>query len=149
MQGRFKMEYRLLTIVRYNYRDYNTPSKPNMHARLKTMQKETSTRTKRTSGRQQDSKNILKTWRQATDGREEIWEKVKSSKSKGENYARTRRGLKPTSGGGAGVVRCVGFPVWRWGRRAGGSEGLLEASHAGKGARKGKTNCGWVRGRLR
>jgi hypothetical protein len=24
MQGRFKMEYRLLTIVRYNYRDYNT-----------------------------------------------------------------------------------------------------------------------------
>jgi hypothetical protein len=23
MQGRFKMEYRLLTIVRYNYRDYN------------------------------------------------------------------------------------------------------------------------------
>ena len=33
MQGRFKMEYRLFTIVRYNYRDYNTPSKPNMHAR--------------------------------------------------------------------------------------------------------------------
>jgi hypothetical protein len=24
MQGRFKMEYRLFTIVRYNYRDYNT-----------------------------------------------------------------------------------------------------------------------------
>ncbi len=23
MQGRFKMEYRLFTIVRYNYRDYN------------------------------------------------------------------------------------------------------------------------------
>ncbi len=60
MQGRFKMEYRLLTIVRYNYRDYNTPSKSNMHARLKTMQKETSTRTKRTSGRQQDSKNCFK-----------------------------------------------------------------------------------------
>ncbi len=47
IKGRFKMEYRLLTIVRYNYRDYNTPSKPNTHARLKTMQKETSTRTKR------------------------------------------------------------------------------------------------------
>jgi hypothetical protein len=31
------MEYRLLTIVRYNYRDYNTPSKPNMHARIKPM----------------------------------------------------------------------------------------------------------------
>ncbi len=24
MQGRFKMEYRLFTIVRYNYRDYNS-----------------------------------------------------------------------------------------------------------------------------
>ncbi len=60
MQCRFKMECRLFTIVRYNYRDYNTPSKPNMHARAKTMQKETSTRTKRTSGRQQDSKKIFK-----------------------------------------------------------------------------------------
>ncbi len=41
MQGRFKMEYRSFTIVQYNYnyRDYNTPSKPNMHARLKTMQR--------------------------------------------------------------------------------------------------------------
>ena len=56
MQGRFKMEYRLFTIVRYNYRDYNTPSKPNMHAKVKTMQKETSTKSKRISGRQQDSK---------------------------------------------------------------------------------------------
>ena len=63
MQGRFKMEYRLFTIVRYNYnyRDYNTPSKPNMHAKVKTMQKETSTKSKRTSGRWQVSKKILKT----------------------------------------------------------------------------------------
>ncbi len=60
MQCRFKMEYRLFTIVPYNYRDYNTPSKPNMHAKVKTMQKETSTITERTSGRQQDSKKILK-----------------------------------------------------------------------------------------
>ncbi len=61
MQGRFKMEYRLFTIVRYNYRDYNTPSKPNMHAnaKAKTMQKETSTITERTSGRQQDSNNFF------------------------------------------------------------------------------------------
>ena len=59
MQGRFKMKYRLFTIVRYNYRDYNTPSKPNMHAKVKTMQKETSTMTKRTSRRQQDSKKIV------------------------------------------------------------------------------------------
>ncbi len=31
---RYQQEYRLFTIVRYNYnyRDYNTPSKPNMHA---------------------------------------------------------------------------------------------------------------------
>ena len=62
MQCRFKMEYRLFSIVRYNYnyRDYNTPSKPNMHAKVKTMQKETSTKSKRTSGRRQDSKKILK-----------------------------------------------------------------------------------------
>ena len=63
---------------------------------------------------------------------------MKSSKSKGKNNARHEKGLKPTSGGGAGVVRCVGFPVWRWGRRTGGSEGLLEASHAGKGTGTGK-----------
>ncbi len=31
----------------------------------------------------------------------------------------------------------------------GGSEGLLEALHAGKGAGIGKTKCGWVKGRLR
>ncbi len=31
----------------------------------------------------------------------------------------------------------------------GGSEGLLEASHACKGAGKGKKKCGWVKGRLR
>ncbi len=53
------MEYRLFTIVRYNYRDYNTPSKPNMHARLKIMQRETSTKSKRASGRRQDSKNCV------------------------------------------------------------------------------------------
>ncbi len=33
MQGRFKMEYRLFTVVRYNYKDYNTPSKPNINIR--------------------------------------------------------------------------------------------------------------------
>ena len=73
MQGRFKMEYRLFTIVRYNYnyRDYNTPSKPNMHAKVKTMQKETSTKSKRTSGRQQDSKKIFQKLegRQPTGGK--------------------------------------------------------------------------------
>ncbi len=29
--------YLLFTIVRYNYKDYNTPSKPNMHTRIKLM----------------------------------------------------------------------------------------------------------------
>ena len=70
MQCRFKMEYRLFTIVRYNYRDYNTPSKPNMHAKVKTMQKETSTITERTSGRQQDSKKFVLKNLKAGDRRE-------------------------------------------------------------------------------
>ncbi len=33
---------------------------------------------------------------------------MKSSKSRGKNNARTRRGLKPTSGGGAGVAGALG-----------------------------------------
>jgi hypothetical protein len=37
----------------------------------------------------------------------------------------------------------------RWGRKTGGSEGLLEALRAGKGKGKGKKKCGGVRGRLR
>ena len=74
---------------------------------------------------------------------------MKSSKSKGKNNARTRRGLKPTSGGGAGVVRCVGSLCEGGKEEQGGSEGLLENSHAGKGAGKGKKKCGWVKGRLR
>jgi hypothetical protein len=81
MQGRFKMEYRLFTIVRYNYKDYNTPSKPNMHARLKTMQRETSTKTKRISGRQQDSKKFFKNLK-AGDRREE--RKLRKSEVKQE-----------------------------------------------------------------
>ncbi len=65
MQYRFKMEYRLFTIVRYNYRDYNTPSKPNMHARCKGKGKDNAkgdkrqALAKRTSGRQQDSKKVF------------------------------------------------------------------------------------------
>ncbi len=31
MQGRFKMEYRLFTIVRYNYKDYNRPTNTDRH----------------------------------------------------------------------------------------------------------------------
>ena len=36
----------------------------------------------------------------------------------------------------------------RWGRRTGGSEGLLEALRAGKGRGRVKKKCGGVRGRL-
>ncbi len=57
---RFKNKYRLFTIVRYNYGYYNTPAKPNMHARIKTMHKSTSTKNERTSGRPQDCKKVLK-----------------------------------------------------------------------------------------
>ncbi len=42
----------------------------------------------------------------------------------------------PASGGRAGIVRCVGL----------GSEGLLEALHAGKGTGKGKKNAVGLRG---
>ncbi len=34
MQGRFKMEYRLFTIVRYNYRDYNSACLLNINLSL-------------------------------------------------------------------------------------------------------------------
>ena len=71
---------------------------------------------------------------------------MKSSKSKGKKYARTRRGLKPTSGGGAGVVRCVGSLCEGGKEEQGGSEGLLENLHAGKGAGKGKKNAVGLRG---
>ena len=71
---------------------------------------------------------------------------MKSSKSKGKNNARTRRGLKPTSGGGAGVVRCVGSLCEGGKEEQGGSEGLLENLHAGKGAGTGKQNAVGLRG---
>ena len=50
---------------------------------------------------------------------------MKSSKSKGKNNARTRKGLKPTSGGGAGVVGCIGSPAWKVGKKNRGSEDLI------------------------
>ena len=71
---------------------------------------------------------------------------MKSSKSKGKNNARTRRGLKTTSGDGAGVVRCVGSLCEGGKEEQGGSEGLLENLHAGKGAGKGKKNAVGLRG---
>ena len=74
---------------------------------------------------------------------------MKSSKSKGKNNARTRRGLKPTSGGGPGLAGALGPCVKVGKKNRGGSEGLLETFHADKGEGKGKKKCGWVRGRLR
>ena len=73
---------------------------------------------------------------------------MKSSNSKGKNNARTRRGLKTTSGGGAGAVRCVGS-LCKDGKKGQGAAKVSETSQAGKGAEKGKKKCGWVRGRLR
>ncbi len=74
---------------------------------------------------------------------------MKSSKSRGKNNARTRRGLKPTSGGGAGVAGALGSLCEGGEEEQGGSEGLLEASRAGKGAGQVKKKSGWVKGRLR
>ena len=71
---------------------------------------------------------------------------MKSSKSKGKNNARTRRGLKPTSGGGPGLAGALGPCVKVGKKNRGGSEGLLENSHAGKGAGKGKKNAVGLRG---
>ncbi len=49
--------------------------------------------------------------------------KVKSIKSKVKNNAKTRRGLKTTSGGGARAVRCVGSLCKDGKEVQGGSEG--------------------------
>ncbi len=40
MHGRFKMEYRLFTIVRYNYRDYNTNTRHKHKHKTKTRKEE-------------------------------------------------------------------------------------------------------------
>ncbi len=47
------------------------------------------------------------------------------------------------------MVRCVGSLCEGGKEEQGGSEGLLESLHAGKGVGKGKKKCGWVKGRLR
>jgi hypothetical protein len=75
---------------------------------------------------------------------------VKSSKSKGKNNARTRKGLKPTSGGGAGVVGCVGSPAWKVGEKNRGQRRLVRSVTCWQQVKgKGKKKCGDVRGRLR
>ena len=71
---------------------------------------------------------------------------MKSSKSKGKNNARTRRGLKPTSGGGAGVVRCVGSLCEGGKEEQGGSEGLLETHMLARGQGRVKKNAVGLRG---
>ncbi len=50
---------------------------------------------------------------------------------------------------GPGWSGALGSLLKQWGRRTGGSEGLLEALHAGKGKGIGRKKCGKVRGRLR
>jgi hypothetical protein len=72
MQGRFKMEYRLFTIVRYNYEDYNTPSKPNMHARIRANGRVDYDQMKRNSGRKARRQEKFKKLEvELSDGREE------------------------------------------------------------------------------
>ena len=74
---------------------------------------------------------------------------MKSSKGKGKSNARTRRGLKPTSGGGAGVVGCIGSPAWKVGKKNRGQRRLVRSVTCWQGKGKGKKKCGGVRGRLR
>ena len=72
MQGRFKMEYRLFTIVRYNYEDYNTPSKPNMHARIRANGRVDYDQMKRNFGRKARRQEKFKKLEvELSDGREE------------------------------------------------------------------------------
>ena len=64
---------------------------------------------------------------------------MKSSKSKGKINARTSRGLKNKQpAAGPGLSGALGPCVKVGKKNRGGSEGLLENSHAGKGAGKGK-----------
>ena len=56
---------------------------------------------------------------------------MKSSKSKGKDNARTRKGLNQHPAEGPGLSGALVALLGRWGRRTGGSEGLLEALHAG------------------
>jgi hypothetical protein len=109
-----------------------------MHARLKTMQRQTSTKTKRTQlpGGSKTARKIFKNLK-AGDQRE--GRKLRKGEVKFETNIRRR--------GRGGQVRWV--PCVKVGKKnREGSEGLLEASHAGKGTRTGKTKCGWVKGRL-
>ena len=68
---------------------------------------------------------------------------MKSSKSKGKNNARTRRGLKNQHpAAGPGLSGALG-PLRRCGEEEqGGSEGLLEALRAGKGRGRVKQMLG-------
>ncbi len=106
--------------------------------------------TKRTSGRQQDIKKSFKNLKAGyrREGRKLRKGKVKQEQR--QNNARPRRGCFKTNirrrGPGLSGALCS---LYEGGEEEQGSEGLLEASHAGKGAGKGKQNCGWVKGRLR
>jgi hypothetical protein len=61
----------------------------------------------------------------------------------------TKRFEDQHSAAGPGLSGALGSLCEGGEEEQGGSEGLLEALHAGKGAGKGKTKCGWVKGRLR
>ncbi len=69
---------------------------------------------------------------------------MKSSKSKGKNNARTRKRFKPASGGGAGVIRCVGCPALTVGKKNRGQRRLVRSVTCWQGEGKGLKKCGDV-----
>ncbi len=73
-------------------------------------------------------------------------EKVKSGKNKGKDKCKTRRFEDRHPAAGPGLSDALGSLCEGGEEEQGGSEGLLEASHAGKGAGKGKKSAVGLRG---
>ena len=71
---------------------------------------------------------------------------MKSSKSKGKNNARHKKFKDQHPAAGPGLSGALGSQCEGGEEEQGGSEGLLEVSHAGKGAGKGKINAVGLRG---
>ncbi len=75
---------------------------------------------------------------------------MKSGKNKGKNICKnTKRFKAQHPAAGPGLSGALGSLCKGGEEEQGGSEGLLEALHAGKGTEKGKKKCSEVKGRLR
>ena len=71
---------------------------------------------------------------------------MKSSKSKGKNNAKTRRGLKPTSGGGPGLAGALG-PCVEVGKKNRGQRRFVRNTHMlARGQGRIKINAVGLRG---